>query len=141
MEIATRAGQDSDCNPATAAGILCTMKGYDKISSYWLEPLKIVEDRDFQYTTISLNDVYDMGLRQAMQVIENNGGEVENDKVKIKIQSPEAAPLEIAFPNIYPVKINQTTPSQNFFSRRQASNLFELKSKEPIDISFSELVL
>ena len=32
MDIATRCGQDSDCNPATAAGILGTMIGYDKRS-------------------------------------------------------------------------------------------------------------
>lgn len=31
MEISTRAGQDSDCNPSSAGGILGTMIGYDAI--------------------------------------------------------------------------------------------------------------
>ncbi len=36
LEISTRAGQDSDCNPSTAGGVLATMIGYDK-NSYILE--------------------------------------------------------------------------------------------------------
>ena len=31
IEIATRAGQDSDCNPASAGGILGVMLGYNAI--------------------------------------------------------------------------------------------------------------
>ena len=35
IDISTRCGYDSDCNPANAAGILGTMMGYDKIPEYW----------------------------------------------------------------------------------------------------------
>ena len=35
LEIATRAGQDSDCNPSSAAGVLGVMMGYDKIPDQW----------------------------------------------------------------------------------------------------------
>ena len=35
MEISTRAGQDSDCNPSNAAGILGTMLGYEAIPELW----------------------------------------------------------------------------------------------------------
>lgn len=31
MEISTRAGQDSDCNPSSAGGILGVMLGYSQI--------------------------------------------------------------------------------------------------------------
>ena len=31
LEIATRAGQDADCNPSTAGGILGAMIGYEKV--------------------------------------------------------------------------------------------------------------
>jgi hypothetical protein len=34
MDISTRCGQDSDCNPATAAGILGVMMGYKKHSIF-----------------------------------------------------------------------------------------------------------
>ncbi len=135
MDISTRAGQDSDCNPATAAGILCTMMGYDKISDYWLDPLKPVADRDFQYTTISLNDVYDMGYRQALKMIEKHGGKVGGETVEIKVQSPKAVPLEVAFPNIYPTKVTQSTPPKRGMWG-QWKMLHSLKTKEPVDIDF-----
>jgi hypothetical protein len=39
MEVAMRGGQDSDCNPASAAGILGTMIGYKAIPAKWTDPL------------------------------------------------------------------------------------------------------
>ena len=39
IDIATRCGQDSDCNPASAAGILGTILGFDGIPEYWKAPL------------------------------------------------------------------------------------------------------
>jgi hypothetical protein len=65
IDISTRCGQDSDCNPASAAGILGTMIGYSNIPDYWKQGLDKVEDVDFKYTTISLNDVYDLGIKHA----------------------------------------------------------------------------
>ncbi|RYF60521.1 MAG: ADP-ribosylglycohydrolase family protein, partial [Cytophagaceae bacterium] len=56
MQISTRAGQDSDCNPSSAGGILGTMLGYSKIPAYWKQGLREAEDIDFKYTTMSLND-------------------------------------------------------------------------------------
>lgn len=56
----TRAGQDSDYNPASAAGILGTMIGYSNIPESWKEALYEVEDIPFSNTDISLNKAYDM---------------------------------------------------------------------------------
>uniref|UniRef100_UPI00356735A5 ADP-ribosylglycohydrolase family protein n=1 Tax=Mariniphaga sediminis TaxID=1628158 RepID=UPI00356735A5 len=39
IDISTRAGQDSDCNPSNAAGILGTMLGYSNIPEYWKQGL------------------------------------------------------------------------------------------------------
>jgi hypothetical protein len=39
IDISTRAGMDSDCNPANAAGILGTMLGYSNIPDYWKQGL------------------------------------------------------------------------------------------------------
>jgi hypothetical protein len=58
LDIATRCGQDSDCNPANAGGILGAILGYDAIPDYWKQGIERVEDMDFKYTTMSLNDVY-----------------------------------------------------------------------------------
>ena len=94
LDISTRGGDDSDCNPATAGGILATMIGYGKIPQKWTAGLPLVEDMDFKYTTISLNKTYDMSFRHALQVIEANGGTVTEDSVTIAVQTPEPVALE-----------------------------------------------
>jgi hypothetical protein len=103
LEITTRCGQDADCNPSSAGGILGAMIGYNKIPAYWKMGLKEAEDIDFKYTTMSLNDVYDIGLKHALQNIERNGGKVSGDNVTIAMQRPVAVRLEQGFEGIYPV--------------------------------------
>ena len=103
LEITTRCGQDADCNPSTAGGILGTVLGYDKIPPYWKMGLKEAEDIDFKYTTMSLNKVYEVGMIHALQTITRNGGAVTNDNVTIKIQQPKAVAFEQSFTGIYPV--------------------------------------
>ena len=102
MEISTRCGQDSDCNPASAAGILATMMGYSNIPEKWMPNLREVEDRQFSYTTMSLRDVYQQSLDLALKNIERNGGKVLEDKVLIKVQEPKAVWLEQGFVGMTP---------------------------------------
>jgi hypothetical protein len=104
IDIATRCGQDSDCNPASAGGILGTLLGYDKIPAFWMKNLKEVEDMDFAYTTISLNKTYNMGFKQALQVIERGGGKVEGDNVTIHCEQPKPVRYEKGFEGHIPVK-------------------------------------
>ena len=96
-DISTRCGDDSDCNPANAGGILGTMLGYSNIPDYWKQGLAEVEPIDFKYTTISLNRAYDMSYRQALEVIKKNGGMVDGEKVAIKVQKPKPVRLEVGF--------------------------------------------
>jgi hypothetical protein len=103
LEIATRAGQDADCNPSSAGGVLGTILGYDKIPAYWKMGLKEAEDIDFKYTTISLNKVYEIGLKHAIQNVERNGGKVAGDNITIPVQTPQAVRMEQGFPGIFPV--------------------------------------
>ncbi|MBJ7881950.1 ADP-ribosylglycohydrolase family protein [Gelidibacter salicanalis] len=102
MDISTRCGQDSDCNPATAAGILGVMFGYDGIPDYWKPALEEVEGLKFPYMEISLNEVYDLTYKHSLQLIEENGGEVNGDKIKIKIQKPETVRFEESFVGLFP---------------------------------------
>lgn len=94
MEIATRAGQDSDCNPATAGGVIGTIIGYDSIPDYWSKGLALIEDMDFAHTSTSLNKAYEISYKHALELIAKNGGEVTDSVVKIKLQESEIAPLE-----------------------------------------------
>ena len=102
MEIATRCGQDSDCNPSSAAGILATMLGYSGIPEQWMGNLREVEDRNFTYMEMSLNDVYQKSFHLALKTIERAGGKVGSDKVCIKVQKPKAVRLEQGFVGMTP---------------------------------------
>jgi hypothetical protein len=104
LSIATRCGDDSDCNPASAGGILGTMLGYSGIPAYWKQGLEEVEDRNFQYTTMSLRDAYDLSLKHALQIIKRSGGEVTEQEVSIPVRTPAAVRLETGFEGHHPVK-------------------------------------
>ena len=104
IDISTRCGQDSDCNPASSGGILGAIIGYDKIPGYWMKNLKEVEDMNFAYTNISLNKTYQMGFNQALQLIERGGGKVEGDQITIVCQQPKPVRYEKAFEGHYPTK-------------------------------------
>lgn len=104
LEITARAGQDADCNPSSAGGILGTVLGYEKIPVYWKLGLKEAEDLVFKYTTMSLNDVYGIGFGHALKVIEKNAGQIEDDQITIMVQSPTPVRLEQGFTNHHPVE-------------------------------------
>src|SRR3546814_1966353 len=48
--ISTRAGQDSDCNPASAAGILGVVLGYNAIPEQWKKGIDSIADEKFAHT-------------------------------------------------------------------------------------------
>jgi len=102
MDIATRCGQDSDCNPATAAGILGVIQGYDKIPEYWKPGIEKCADIKFPYTDITLNSVYGINLKLIEDVIKANGGEVKSDRYTINVQKPQKVKLETSFEGFYP---------------------------------------
>ena len=103
LSIATRCGDDSDCNPASAGGILGTMLGYSGIPAYWKQGLDEVEGRDFKYTTMSLRDAYDLSLKHAIKIIERSGGDVTEQEVSIPIQAPSPVRMEAGFEGHHPV--------------------------------------
>ena len=118
MDISTRAGQDSDCNPSSAGGILGTIIGYEKIPAYWKMGLSEAEPIDFKYTTMSLNDVYDIGYKHALQVIEKNGGKVDANGATIKLQQPKVVRFEQSFEGHHPTEkkyINKTLTDEYQF--------------------------
>ncbi len=102
LGIATRCGQDADCNPSSVGGILGTIIGYNKIPSYWKNGLAEAEDINFKYTDISLQKVYTLGLKHTLQNIKANGGTIAGDSVRIIVQKPQTVKLEQSFDGIYP---------------------------------------
>ena len=104
LDISTRCGQDSDCNPATAGGILGVMLGYDGIGEEWTRSIELVDTIKFPYTESSMMDVYAMGMRHAKQVVENAGGEVTDENYIIPRVKIEPVALEQSFEGLYPVE-------------------------------------
>lgn len=113
LEIATRCGQDADCNPSTAGGILGAVLGYNNIPAYWKMGLKEIEDMDFKYTAMSLSKVYEISYRHALLNIEKNGGKINEDKISIKVQQPKPVKFEKSFPGCYPVAKTNAVWSAN----------------------------
>jgi hypothetical protein len=121
LEISTRCGQDSDCNPASAGGILGTLLGYDRIPAYWKMGLAEAEGLDFKYTTLSLNEVYDLSLKHALQVVARHGGQVQGDQVVLRPQKPQPAKLEQGFPGHFP------TEKRRFYQKVKEEASFEFE--------------
>ncbi|MCI1648450.1 MAG: ADP-ribosylglycohydrolase family protein [Bacteroides sp.] len=103
IDIAARCGQDSDCNPSTVGGVLGVLYGYKNIPSFWLNPLKEIENNTFEGTDMSLSKAYQMSFDQAKKLITRVGGKIAQKTVEIPIKEAEVLPLEQNFKNTYPI--------------------------------------
>ncbi len=101
IEISTRCGQDSDCNPATAAGILGVMYGYEAIPDDFRKSAELISDIPFPYTSLSLNDVCGKNLELLKEAL---GAEScrKPGKVVIRVMAPSPVPYEQSFEGIRP---------------------------------------
>ncbi len=95
IDISTRAGQDSDCNPASSGGILGVMLGYDAIPDVWKGGIPAIPDKKFAYTDFSFRTIVDSTEKRALSLIRQTGGRVEGDNVMVKAQAPKPPKLEV----------------------------------------------
>ena len=98
MNIATRCGQDSDCNPSNAMAVLGVIKGFSKLPSEFTKGVTEYKDSIFINTNYSFNKAVENTFKYALQNIQNESGDVSGSKIKIKIQEPVAPVLEVSFP-------------------------------------------
>ena len=94
LDISTRAGQDSDCNPSSAGGVLGVILGYDKIPDEWKSGIAAIADTKFQFTDYSFNTIVDSTLKRALKVVESAGGKVTDSEIVVPPQQPRAPRLE-----------------------------------------------
>lgn len=111
IDIATRCGQDADCNPATVGGVLGVMLGYDKIPKFWLKPLQEIENLNFENTDMSLSGAYKLSMKHALEIIKDNGGKVDGDQITIPVAKPSAVAFEQNFKDTYPIERNKIDKS------------------------------
>lgn len=94
IEIAARCGQDSDCNPSNAAGILGCMKGFAVLGDHWTDGLdEVVDgvkiaDTKFAYTDYSFNTLIPACRRITEAVVRRAGGQVSDTEYTIPRQMP-----------------------------------------------------
>jgi hypothetical protein len=95
IKITTQCGQDSDCNPASAAGVLGVVLGYRKIPDHWKSGIPAIADEKFRYTDFSFRTIVDSNLKRAIALVSRNGGRLDGDTLVMKLQRPKAAKLEV----------------------------------------------
>lgn len=100
LEIATRCGQDSDCNPSNAMAVLGVIKGMSGLPENMKEGVKAFGDSLFINTTYSFNSAVCSTYKYALDLIAKDGGTVSDKEIKIKVQIPVAPLLEVAFPDV-----------------------------------------
>jgi hypothetical protein len=110
LEISTRAGQDSDCNPSSAAGILGVMLGYGRIPEKWRAGIPALADTKFEFTRYSFNEIVKSTLARAEKNILAAGGSAGPEEVVIPVQSPKAPPLEQWDPGVPLARVEHDQP-------------------------------
>ncbi len=75
IEISMRCGQDSDCNPSNAAGILATTIGYDKLSEKYTSALN--EEKKFSFTDYNFPQLTEVCDKLARKAVQRYGGKIE----------------------------------------------------------------
>jgi hypothetical protein len=95
INISTRCGQDSDCNPSSAAGILGVVLGYKRIPDEWKSGIPALADRNFRYTEFSFNTIVDSTVKRAVAMVKRTGGSVAGDNLVVKTQGAKPAKLEL----------------------------------------------
>jgi hypothetical protein len=100
MEITTRCGQDSDCNPSNAMAVLGVIKGFSGLPKDMQDGLKAVSDSLFVNTTYSFNTAVSSTYKYALDLITKNGGTVTEKEIKVKTQKPLAQKLEVSYPDV-----------------------------------------
>jgi hypothetical protein len=100
MEIATRCGQDSDCNPSSAAGVLGVILGFDRIPDEFKSGLAPLASRKFQFTDYSFTDIVKSTEARALKIIARSGGKVTDAQVVIPYRAPTPPKLEQWSPGV-----------------------------------------
>jgi hypothetical protein len=114
MEVSTRCGQDSDCNPSSAAGVLGVMVGYSRIPEEFRSGIPALADKKFDFTDYSFNDICVSTFNRALALVEQNGGKVTSGDVYIPMQTPKAPKLERWNPGIPYARLDAADPGWNW---------------------------
>jgi hypothetical protein len=100
LEITTRCGQDSDCNPSSAMGVLGVIKGFKNLPRDMKDGVTQMADSLFINTNYSFNKAVKNTYEYAITLITDNGGKVTGEEITITKQLPVTPKPEVSFPNV-----------------------------------------
>lgn len=89
VEIATRCGQDADCNPSNALGVLGCMKGFNAIGESFTSGIAAIAGTKFSHTDYSFDSLIPTCQRVTEQIIRRSGGAVTHDSYSFARQGPQ----------------------------------------------------
>ena len=92
ISIATRCGQDSDCNPANAGGILFTTIGFSSLPERFKSALD--PETVFSHTSYGFDRVVEVCEQLARASVVDAGGEIEAGAMRIPVEDPAPGPCE-----------------------------------------------
>ena len=100
LEISTRCGQDSDCNPSNAMAVIGVIQGFSGLPPEMQKGVQDIGDSIFINTNYSFNKAVESTYNYATEFVLKNEGKLTDRKISIKTQEPAAPELEIAFPDV-----------------------------------------
>ena len=95
IRISTQAGQDSDCNPSSAAGILGVMLGWSGIPEEWKAGIPAIADRKFAFTDFSFESIVESTYQRALKAVAREGGAVTAQEIRVPVQKAKPARLPL----------------------------------------------
>jgi hypothetical protein len=94
MDIATRCGQDSDCNPSSACGVIGAVLGFSRLPPHYQKEILEMADLKFSFTDYSFNDIVKSTEARTVKLLQREGGKVAGPDLFIRRQKPQATKLE-----------------------------------------------
>jgi len=97
IEVATRCGQDSDCNPSSAAGVLFTTIGFAKLPEQYTKGID--NNGVFSHTEYNFPKLFAASEKVAREAVVKAGGRIEKDAsgqevFMIPVRSPKPSKFE-----------------------------------------------
>jgi hypothetical protein len=113
ITIAMRGGQDSDCNPSSAAGVLFTTMGFAKVPERFTSDLS--QTNIFSHTAYSFPGLIAVCEKLARAAVVKYGGRVENEAGEevfiVPVRAPQPSKLELSWaPG--PISNSRFTPAE-----------------------------
>jgi hypothetical protein len=129
--IATRCGQDSDCNPSNAAGILFTTIGFSNLPERFTSAID--ETPIFSYTEYNFASLIDVCAKLARQAVLRAGGRVQKNDGEnfiIPVSAPVIGTLEQCW------DVQQVTEDVHFTNEEMKQIQFRARPKEDFVVTW-----